>query len=218
MKSKVPFFIVIMASELVGKGSMLNALCHSDGYYCPSDRTCHPRIYRCTNVEYCNYGKGDCCFKNHSLPDGAYGIIQGHVKSDAVTGWFKRFRKIDQIVLIFRGLLYEEDSKDHVATVYDINDPFFKYGDYYRDEHFVDEGGVKKIGSSYCEWEDAQHFVHLWNSLDCKGKKFNDAFMLFLTTGKCAMNDLEREREKEYRSYLYYGHARMVIAQITGKC
>ena len=197
---------LIIATGLVSKGSALMAICTSNKYYCPSDKTCHPRNYRCTPVECCHYPISDSCFKNHSLP-GAYVIVMGRMKRSRL--WI--LRSLVQKVVLFRGLLYEHRSKDTYATIHDINDPYYRYGIFHNNEWVVKSKGIRIKGSSFCSWEHTLLFVQAWNKLHCKRKKFTRAITLFLTTGVCALSELDVKRYREFNNAISTAnHARNV--------
>ena len=210
--------LILMASGEVGYGYTSNAICHMDEYYCAFDSSCQSRRYRCTLLEYCHYVTTDMCFKNYSLP-GAYGLVLGHMKKLVKTRLFDT-HGLTKKVIVFRGLLYEYNRKRKKVIVQDINDPNFKYRNHNSEEWLLDDRGFILVGSSFCHWKDAEHFVVEWNRLyhlrfrlNCL--QFTTAFQKFLTTGICAVH--VPKRVKEFNEAIDE-HTQMVIRRYTKTC
>ena len=207
--------LILMVSGQISYGHNYNAICHSDQYYCASDSSCQSRHYRCTLLDYCHYVTADKCFKNDSLP-GAYGLVLGRMKKLIKTRLFN-VHGLTKKFILFRGLLYQYSRKRKRVIVQDINDPNFKYRNHNSDEWLLDDRGLIIVGSSFCHWEDAEHFVVEWNRLYRKRfqlnyLQFTTAFQKFLTTGICAVHFPKRVEEF---SKAIHEHTQMVIRRYT---
>ena len=80
-------------------------------------------------------------------------IYQAHLR--------KKRRVLEHRFVTFRGFTYEF-GKSYGVQVLDIIDPMYKY----INGKGLNSGGIDKIGSSYCGWEDAyaNMVVEMWKS------------------------------------------------------
>ena len=86
----------------------------------------------------------------------------------------------------FRGFTYEF-GKSYGVQVLDISDPIYKY---VYGKGLNSRGIEKKIGSSYCSWEDANMVVEKWKSAKYRlftsnCQHFADAMSDILIRGPC---------------------------------
>ena len=176
--------LIIMALGPVGYES--KEMCPPDQYYCHSSSSCQHRCYRCTILEYCLYKETtDGCFRNDVAPE-AYNLVLGEMKrlrSLNISGLTNKF-------ILYKGFLYEYSRERRRVIVHDANDPHFKYGYYNWENWSEDDRELKKVGWSFCKWEDAQYFVEQWNNLyvrrlELNCLQFTKAFHWFLTVGVC---------------------------------
>ncbi len=181
-----------IAKIAVGSSRFALQTCgNNTAYYCPTDFICRTnRNNRCSSKDTCEYiDDDDKCWRHPDDPE-AYLVQLGRVK---VRDYIPKSKLVSHHYINYKGFTYEFGS--YRAQILDINDFLYKYR---RTCHDC----LKPVGYSYCSYEDANLFAHMWTmrkyhlvANNCQ--HFAKALTKFLTTGICS-----RKRSLRSRKYL----------------
>jgi hypothetical protein len=90
---------------------------------------------------------------------GQYNVLLGHADLSDSGSSRKKRTIFEHRFITFRGFTYEFGGS-YGVQVLDIIDPIYKY----RNGMGINSGGIERIVSSYCSWEDANMVVEMWKS------------------------------------------------------